>query len=199
MDIHGNLAFKNGGLLQRARLELASTFPVDPKVGEFLFMNRRVYICVSIEDAPVWVPMTQELDVEKYSQNTPALEWTFNHSLGDALVMVQVFDSTGKVVIPDVIDCSVKNRVFIRFATPQAGFAIAQLGEATGVAKENVAYSATFTNQATWTINHGLGYNPTVQCIVDWYVIQPQSIQHTSAVQTVVTFSTAKSGSVRCV
>jgi hypothetical protein len=57
------------------------------------------------------------------------------------------------------------------------------------------------TPAPVWTINHGLGVNPTVGVSVYvgsvLTVILPQSISYPSKSQVVVTFSTARTGEAR--
>ena len=57
------------------------------------------------------------------------------------------------------------------------------------------------TAASTWTINHTMGRYPLVDVVVSHNgvdeVILPQSIQHTSLSQVVVTFSEPYAGSAR--
>lgn len=201
MDVLGNLDFKGlGGKLKRAVLH-ASDFPTNPQEGELLFKDRKVYICVRVLNGlPFWVPLTQEINTVRFDQNTPALEWTINHNLNVNIAMVQVYDADGKQILPSEIDCSAENQALIVFAVPTAGSAVIMYGnELVGEAHPNVSYTETFVSSTTWVVHHGLGYNPVITCIVDGYVVQPQSIVHDSLLQTTITFSTATAGSVRCV
>lgn len=200
MDVLGNLDFKGIGKLKRAGLQ-ATDFPVNPSEGELLFKDKVVYICVKILNGlPFWVPLTAEINTVRFDQNTPAMEWTINHNLGINMGMVQVYDADGKMILPDEIDCSEENTALIVFSTPMAGTAVIMYGnEFAGNAHSNIGYQNTYTNSTTWVVVHGLGYNPVITCVIDGYVVQPQSIVHDSLLQTTVTFSTAQSGSVRCV
>lgn len=53
----------------------------------------------------------------------------------------------------------------------------------------------------TWTINHNLGFKPVAQVVVlnagSDEVILPKSVTHPTVNQTVVTFSVARTGTVR--
>ena len=53
----------------------------------------------------------------------------------------------------------------------------------------------------TWTINHGMGYRPSVQTVVEVdgqnVVMLPKSITHASDNQVVVEFSIARTGTAR--
>ena len=199
MDVMGNLDFKGLGKLKRAGLA-ASDFPTNPTEGEFLFKDGRVYVCAKVvDDLPFWVPLTQQMNTVRYDQQTPALEWTIQHNLGTNMPIVQVYDAEGLMIIPEDIDCSSVDTTLIVFGTPTAGSAILLYGDSVGLPANEVAYTETFSASTTWVVNHGLGYNPSVTCIVANLVVQPQSIVHNSTMQTTITFSTAQAGLVRCV
>ena len=200
MDVIGNLDFKGVGKLKRAGLE-RTDFPLNPSEGEFLFKGNRVYICVKILNGlPFWVPLTAEINTVRFDQHTPALEWTVPHNLGINIGLVQVYDADGKQVLPADIDCSRENTALISFSVPTAGTAVIVYGnEIAGNMHENIGYNETFTNSTSWVVIHGLGYNPVITCVIDGYVVQPQSIVHDSLLQTTITFSTPQTGSVRCV
>lgn len=200
MKVHGNLDFGGKGKLIRAGLQ-DSDFPTNPSEGELLFKDKRVYICVKVLGGlPFWVPLTQEINTVRYDQTTPALEWTIDHNMGVNLGFIQIYDTNGFQILPSDIDASRENRAIISFAVPTAGTALFMYGaELMGNEHQSAAYTNTYTNQAVWVVNHGLGFNPAITVIVDNYVVQPESIVHNSLMQSTVTFSSPQSGSVRCV
>lgn len=68
----------------------------------------------------------------------------------------------------------------------------------------NTGYSFTQPTPATtWTIDHNLGHYPVVDTHVtingQVNTVLPLNVQHTSLTQTVITFSTAQSGTARLV
>lgn len=201
MEILGNVDFgTHGGAVKRMRV-LSSDMPVDPKIGEFVFRDRRLYLCVDIDEGTAfYLPLTQELTTYRHDQASPALEWTVEHNLGVNLATIQVFDTQGRWVIPDEIDCSLNNQATVKFSVPTAGHALVMYGDQfAGGSRPQVGFEDQFTSSLTWTINHGLGYFPSVTCFVDGYVIVPESIEHPSAMQTIVTFSVPRAGLVRCI
>ena len=199
MEIHGNLNMLGVGKLVAASIAVDTNFPVNPQVGRFLFKDRRLFVCVDISSLPIWVPLTQEIDVYHHVQSSAALEWTIPHNLGSARVLVQVFDQNNKVIQPDEIDCSVKNQATIRFPIPYAGAAIVQLGETIGQPKVEYAFTQSFTATDTCVVNHGLGYNPDIVAVQNGYIVQPLSVVYDSTTQCTVTFAVSGNYEIRCV
>jgi len=203
MKVCGNLSFQEGAKLERAALATRTGFPSDARVGEFAFIEATglVALCVQLANGlPLWVPLTRELTLYQHSQPTPALEWVIDHNLGSSLVLCQVYDTDGKMVQPDEIDCSRLNQVRVSFSIPFAGSAICQYSDPLlGNRQTPASYEAAVAESAVWTVNHNLGYFPAVTCIVDGALVQPQSIVHDSTMQTTITFSAAVAGTVRCV
>lgn len=202
MRVLGHLDFGGlGGKLKRAVFaEELNGLPLDGKPGEFCFFEKKIFVCVSLEDdLPFWVQLTQEINTYRHDQTVAALEWTVQHNFNENAPTVMVYDSTGKAVMPDEIDGSDPDRVIVKFNTPTAGIAKVMDGSSVGLPKSNVAFTDDFTNVAVWVVNHNLGFNPSITCIIDGYVVQPNSIVHNSTMQATVTFSSSRTGSVRCV
>jgi len=199
MDIIGNLDFKGLGKLIRPGI-MVTDFPSNPKVGEFILKDRKLFVCVDILNGlPFWVNLVNELSMYRHDQKVGALEWTVNHNLNTNINVVQVYDANGLQVVPDAINSSVLNQTTISFSYPMTGTALISSGDLLGVPRSNTAYTETFEAATTWVVVHGLGYNPNITCIVNSYVVQPLTIVHDSALQATITFSSAQSGSVRCV
>lgn len=198
MDIYGEVDLKNAELTNFV-LKPESDFPITPKAGRFLFKNKRLMFCVEVENGlPVWIPLSSEVNMYVHSQATASDYWIINHGLGIATVLVQVFDVNNNVIIPDYISCSEDNITYVTFSTPQIGRAAVMAGSLFGTPKPAVAYTQEFNSSMTWTINHGLGYNPEISVFVGGKLVQPLSITHISTTQAEVTFSTAQSGYIRC-
>lgn len=200
MKINGSIDFGGVGFLVRARLKGLTEFPANPGEGEFAFVNRRPYVCVNIEGNPAWVPLGSTVDMYRYDEGSPSLEWVIHHNLGSSVVFVQVFGTDGKTVGPDSVDCSVKNTCVVKFLTPQAGTALVMLGDTVGTGNLDYAYENTYPASTVWTVQHNLGYRPAITCIdTNGLVIQPATIDQTSTMQAIITWSAAVSGTVRCV
>lgn len=193
MDVLGNLNM-NGNKILSMVLDEKTDFPLDPKVGSLEFIRKRVMMCVSVDGAPTWIPLTQELNTYIHTQNTPATDWVVDHGLGSNSVIVQVFDTENKVVQPNTIDVTAVDTTAINFLEPLAGRAICILGDFMGLPKDPVRATEPFTSSATWTFNHGLGYEPIIRCITNGMEIQPDSIVHQTVNTAIITFSSPKAG-----
>lgn len=199
MQILGNLDFLGKGKLVRASLT-EGDFPETPIAGELVLKDKKLYVCVELQgDLPFWVQLTQEINTYRHDQTEAALEWSIQHNLNTNIGLVQVYDSNGKQIIPDDIDCSNQDITTVTFPVPTAGVAMFMVGDSLGGVQPNTAHTQSFAASSVWVITHNLGYNPSITCIVNGYVVQPASILHDSTMQATVTFSTAQTGSVRCV
>lgn len=195
----GNLDMQNNKIMNLV-LHQYSEYPQNPKVGSFALIEKRLMVCVEFENgAPVWLPLSQELDTYTHTQDTDDTTWSIPHNLGSSTVMVQAFDVNNKVILPDEIDLSVKDTAVLTFSVPIQGRAIIMLGNFTGLAKPEVRFTQSFSTNATWVVNHGLGYEPVIRCISEGLEIQPQSIVHNSTTQATITFTNTQSGKVICV
>jgi len=199
MDMHGNLNLM-GNQLQAAAFAPETDFPLNPTPGRTCFRQGTLYFCTEILGGlPVWVPISAQITMVRYTQPTAQLEWTIPHTLNMSSVLVQVYDVNGKWIVPDAIMTDQINQVTVSFNTPTAGTAIIMRGETEGSPQPLIAFEEDFSNLDTWVVNHQLGYNPIITCIVGTNVVQPQSVVHNSTMQATVTFSAPQTGSVRCV
>lgn len=197
MKHHGSIDLQHNEL-RNVTLEPAANFPLVPKLGSFLFKDKRVLICVEETGLPVWVPLTQTLNTVQHAQAVATDTWTIPHQLNSADVMVQVFDQDGKVIIPDNIDCSKVNETTVTFSSAQGGRAILMLGDINGTPRQTTTYEQTFNSVDTVVVTHGIGTEPAIRVFVGGQEVQPASIVHNSNVQTTVTFNNPQSGIVRC-
>jgi len=201
MKIHGDLDFQTANFVTDAKLILAieQGFPESPQAGRIVFASKRVMICVEVvTGVPVWVPLTGEISSKIHTQTQASDTWTIVHDFNTSSVFVQVIDENGKMITPDEIDLSVINQVTITFNEAVIGRAIVMLGSLSGLPKENVLYTQSFSESTTWTVTHNLGYNPVIRCFIGNYEVQPYSIEHNSTTIATVTFSEPQSGYVNC-
>lgn len=199
MDFHGGINMRDNKMSNMV-MAIDTNFPATPQPGRLVFKDRILYICTAVEDdLPVWVPMTQTLQMHKHLQLTNALEWTVSHGLNTGSVFVQVYDEDGKWVIPDSINTSVFNQVTVGFSTPIKGHAVVMRGSTEGSPQPLVAYEQSFNNLDTWVVSHGLGYNPIIRVIIGNNEVQPQNITYDNTMQATLTFASPKTGSVRCI
>lgn len=198
MEVNGNFDFKGVGKLKRPGL-VATDFPSNPSIGELVLKDKKLYLCIEIDNMPYWVSLVNEISMYRHDQTIPALEWTISHALNTGIVMAQVYDSGGNQVIPNNISCAY-NQTTVTFSVPTAGVALLTSGDTAGLPRANYAYTEDIVvSSTTWVITHNLGYNPSVTVIVGGYVVQPLSIVHNSVNQCTITFTSAQVGSVRCV
>ncbi len=203
MKVKGNLNLL-GNLLQNANLEVSKNWPAtDPGVGRLLLKeegtgNYRFYISAGLQNgARAWIPLSQELSMYVHDQGTAASTWTINHPLQASSVIVQVMNTSNEIILTDSIKFAF-NKATVEFTQPQAGRAILIATSLEGVMRPNVAYTNDYTAQATWTVNHMLGYEPIVRCFIGNQEVQPLSITHTDANTAVVQWSAPQAGRVKC-
>ncbi len=186
--------------IQNGVLTTLTQFPDSPKVGQIAFVNSIVYICVTAGSLPVWVPLTREITAYTHVQEADADTWNVVHNLNTTSVNVQIYDQTSNVVIPNSIVTTGPNTATVTFSTAVQGRAVVVTGHFDGNVKPT--YAQTFYQSpasTTWTINHNLGYNPIVRVFIGTSEVQPASITHPSANQTVITFTTAQAGYARLI
>ena len=190
----------NGGVIAGAAIENVTAFPADPRPGSIVFKDKRLWICGEVlSGVPMWLPCSQELEMFTHVQSASADTWIIPHNFGSNKLSVQVYDENSKWVIPDEIKTE-SNQVTVKFLQPTTGFVMILSGSTIGTPAPATSYTESFTNSDTWVINHMLGYDPIIQCIVGSAVAVPDTIVHDEGHNTsTVYFSSAVSGQARCV
>lgn len=140
--------------------------------------------------------------MNKFSQQFIAqTNITITHNLADDNPVVQVYDSTGEQITPDVIDVIDTNNVNLQFNTATTGFVIIHGGTPTGTPTGGVGVF--LHNQAvgatTWTVVHNLNdLNPIVQTFDSaGNFIEPVTVDIITSNNLQVTFGSAITGKVR--
>lgn len=203
MQVKGRLNML-GNLLQNVNLETLSSWPLtDPGEGRLLFKkennNYRLYISAGLESSVrVWVPLSQEMSMYVHDQASASMSWVIPHNLNVAACVLQVQNTSNTMIIADKVEF-LFNQATVNFSVPQAGRAILIVASSEGTERLTLAFTASFTNQATWTVNHGLGYEPIIRSYINNHEVQPLSVTHTDLNTTVVQFSSPQSGTVKCV
>ena len=186
-----------GNHLSNVTLPMVENWPLEPRVGSFIFKDKRVMICLELADSPIWIPMTQELYTYEHRQVEALATWTINHNMNSTSAIVQCFDETGKVVIPSEIEAVDNNSTIVSFNdTPMIGKAVVLLGSIDGTPKPNIGFDVTFDNKTVVNVPHMLGYEPVIRVIVDGYEIQPHSILHVDTNNATVEFSSPTTGKI---
>ena len=203
MQVKGNLNML-GNLLQNVNLEAVEGWPIgDPGAGRLCFKqengNYRLYISGGLESGMrIWVPLSQEMSMHVHDQASASMTWTIDHKLNIAGCILQVQNTSNEMIMFDSAEF-LFNQATIQFSVPQAGRAILIATSMDGVERAVIAYENNYTNQASWTVNHGLGYEPIIRTYIGLHEVQPLSITHTDSNTAVVQFSSPQTGTVKCV
>lgn len=107
--------------------ELAD-YPENPRIGTWAFIQKSLMLCVSIEELPVWIPLTQERNTYLFEQPTPSATWLVEHSFGSNNVLIQCFDESNNVVHPSSIKDIDENVSEVVFPDAIIGKAIVMYG-----------------------------------------------------------------------
>lgn len=200
MKFHGDVQLQQN-FLKEAVIPLDSYFPVTPKVGQIVFKDRVLYICVEISaGTPIWVPLTNEITAFTHIQTTNSASWTINHPLNTAHVSVTVYDTDNRVVLPDEIKINSSSQITVGFSQSVQGKVVILTGTFDGQTKPTYAYEHIQTNLSTsWTIPHALGRYPIVRIFIGNQEVQPLSITFDTLDQVTITFSSAQVGQAKLI
>ncbi len=207
MKNYGNMVMMAGHLDMRGQSVKNMVLGQDtdnvshPVPGRVARVGNRLLFCLDVYDnQPLWVPLMQERNVYIHDQTASSSTWTINHNMNSARVIVQVFSATNQAIIPDTIEPISNDTVEVTFTQSVTGHAIVMVGNIDGAQKPDVRFEQSFTSQTTMTVNHNLGYEPVIRVISEsGFEVLPQSVQHTTLNQAVLTFSSAVTAKVICV
>lgn len=187
--------------LRDAVIPLDSTFPILPKVGQIVFKDRILYICVEIVDnLPIWVPLTNEITAYTHIQSTSSSAWNINHPLNTTHVSVTVYDTLNRVVLPNEVIVNGSSSLTVDFGTPAQGKVVVLTGNFDGQTKPTYAFEFFQTNPSTsWVIPHALGRYPIIRVFIGNQEVQPASITFDTMDQVTITFSTPQVGQVKLI
>jgi hypothetical protein len=200
MKFFGN-ADLNQNELREAVIPLDLAFPLSPKVGQIVFKDRILYICVEINsDIPVWCPLTNEVTCHTHVQSSSATTWVVNHPLNTAHVSVTVYDTSNRVVMPNEIIINSASQIIVDFGTPAQGKVVVLTGHFDGLPKATYAFEFYQTNPSTtWVIPHGLGRYPAIRVFIGNQEVQPASVTFDSLDTVTLTFTTAQVGQAKLI
>lgn len=201
MKIHGNIELQQN-LLKEAVLPLDAYFPVNPVVGQLVFNNRILYICVELLDGnlPVWAPLTQTITSYTHYQTTSSASWIINHTLNTSEVQVTVYDTLNRVVIPSEVQINSASQVEVTLGTAAQGSVVILSGVTQGNQAPVYAYEHYQTTPSTtWVITHGLGTHPIVRVFIGNQEVQPETITFDSVNQVTITFLTPQVGQAKLI
>lgn len=163
-------------------------------------VDGRLLFAIAYGQSVLWVPLLQERNTYIHQQDAASAVWTVPHGMNSAKVIVQVYNSQNQLVVPDNIEGIDSDTVEVTFAEAITGHAIVMIGNLDGMTKPDVAYELPVTvASAQITVDHVLGYAPVIRFITtDGFELLPQSVQHTTTNQTVLTFTSPVTGTVLC-
>ena len=188
-----------GNQILNMALKPLDTYPLEPQPGSLEMIMRRVMICVETHDGlPVWVPLTNELNMYVHTQDVASDIWIVEHKMSFSTPLIQVFSETGEPMTVENIQPIDTDSVQITMLRASKGRAVVLSGNVGGLPHEAVAFSQKVINQAVWQIDHGLGYNPRTEIYVGGYEVQPDKVEHISNMQLLVTFKTPVTGEIFC-
>lgn len=184
--------------LKNAALEDLTYFPANPVIGMLAFVNKIVYVCIGVQDNPMWIPLTREITAHSHIQNISSTEWIINHNLNTTLVAVQIYDGDNNMILPDSVEVLSNTSVKVSFDAPQYGRAILLSGHIDGGLKPIYGLTIEQTEPSTtWKINHAFGYYPIVRVFVDGIEVQPLQIVNDDLFNITITFNTPTVGTAR--
>jgi hypothetical protein len=200
MKFYGDAQLQQN-FLSEAVIPLDTAFPATPVVGQIVFKDRILYICVEINAGlPIWVPLTNQITAYTYVQSVSSATWVIQHTLNTANVSVTVYDTSNRVVIPGDVQVNSNNQVTVTFGTAAQGTAVILTGNFDGQQMPTYAFEFYQTTPATsWVIPHALGRYPIVRIFVGNQEVQPTSITFDTLNQLTVTFSTAQVGQAKLI
>jgi hypothetical protein len=131
MKFYGNANLQKNQL-QNPALEVISSFPVNPVVGSLIFKGNTVYICVNVQNYPIWVPLTRDVETHIHIQAESSSSWTITHNLNSDIVSIQIYDQDSKMVIPSEIELTSKTTATVTLSSAMIGRAIVATGSLDG-------------------------------------------------------------------
>lgn len=129
MKFYGNAVFQDAS---KVRMYTLASLPVSGAEGDLVLVGDRVYI--AIDNTPTWVQLTNVTDYFVHTQTPASASWTVTHNLNTLNVIVQIFDSSNNVILPDTIVATSANVVTVTFNTAVEGKAVVLTGDSNGVA-----------------------------------------------------------------
>jgi hypothetical protein len=123
MKVYGNLDMQ-GNIISGLTLQAEVGFPTSAGEGRLAFVNNVLYISVTINSQVSWIPLTNELQTMVYTTSFASTTWEIQHNYGTYEIIVQVYDGTDHVVVPDSIQQTDENTMVITFGEPTEGKAV---------------------------------------------------------------------------
>lgn len=125
MDFHGDINLQHNKL-KKSVFQQESRFPDSPIVGRVLFKNQKLYMCVAINanSTPIWVPLTNKIDTYIHTQVATQTTWNVVHKLHTTIPIVQIYDTSGSMLIPDNVEIINNDEIRITLSGQIGGTAV---------------------------------------------------------------------------
>jgi hypothetical protein len=129
MDVHGDIDLQHNKM-HKMVFETETVFPKSPKVGRIIFKDQKLYMCAAIngDSFPIWIPLTNEIDTYIHTESSANTTWTVIHSMNTTSPIVQIYDSSDNMIIPDAVEIVSNNKITILLSNASAGKAVIMHG-----------------------------------------------------------------------
>ena len=175
MKILGSLNLL-GNQMQNMRWEDLDSYPAEVRIGSMAMINRRLMLCIDVSAdssaIPFWFPLTQQLSMFKYQHKSASSSWLVEHNMNNGTPIVQVYDVTGEIIVPDSIRQISEDSLIIEFNSDTAGSAVLISGNEFGAAAEAPVLIEEFAPATQWFLTHNLGRVPAVRIYVNGAEVQ---------------------------
>lgn len=166
-----------GNKLKSAALENLNEYPVNPTVGSFSMIQKRLMLCIDTgNDAqnplPMWMPMSSEVQMFKHSQSQSASTWVVEHNLNDATPVFQIYDAAGNIFTPDEVVIVDANTLSISLLAAMTGSVTVLSGTQFGSPALTPVKTQVYAAATSWNMVHNLGRVPGVRVYVSGAEVQ---------------------------
>ena len=129
MDFHGNIDLRNNEA-QQVVLTSEADLPLTAATGRLAFSGYKLYMCIAQNGGnPVWIPLTNKIDTYQHTESVASTTWTIEHKLNTTAPLVQVYDISGSMILPDSVTATDESTITITFSVAISGSAIIMEGE----------------------------------------------------------------------
>lgn len=176
MKVLGNVNML-GNKIQSMSLENKNQYPTQPTVGSLEMIQKRLMLCIDVgNDAqnplPMWVPMSSEVQMFRFSQPVSSKTWLVEHGLNNSTPVFQIYDANGHIFTPDEVVIVDANTLSITLTTAMTGSVTVLSGTMYGSPALSPVLTHVFTAATQWTLPHNLGRVPAVRIYVNGAEVQ---------------------------
>jgi len=89
----------------------------------YLVSTKKLYLCIQSSPSVLWIVVSSGLS-SVFTQAVASSSWSINHILGTSNVVVEIYDNSNNVIIPDDIDVVDADNITVSFGTAVTGKAV---------------------------------------------------------------------------